>query len=522
MNFLPHILTLSGVLAPILLYTLWRRSAHNRKHKCNSAPEPSGAWPIIGHLHLLGGQIPVHRILGAFADKYGPVFTIRLGVRKALVVSSYEAVKDCFTTNDKVFAKRPTSTAGVYLGYNYAAFGFTDGPYWREVRKLVLLEVLSARRLESLRHVRESEIDTSIKELYCEVIQGDPPGKAVVISRWIEQLSLNVIMMMIAGKRYVDDGEESAIGGRSFRDAVKEFMYMSGQFIVSDSIPFPPLRWLDFQGQIKSMKRVSEELSAISGRWIEEHVGGERKGSADEQDFIDVMLSTVDDKFTRFGHTRDTIIKATILNLILAGSDTTSIHLTWLLSLLLNNKQVMHKAQEEIDAKVGKERWVQESDIKNLVYLQAIVKETLRLFPPGPLSVPHEAIEDCHISGYHVPKGTRLLVNVWKLHRDARIWTEPDKFLPERFLTGSHAEVDFTGQHHEFVPFGSGRRSCPGTTFAMQVTHLTLARLLQGFDFETPLNVEVDMAEGLGITLPKVAPLEVLIAPRLSNVMYQK
>lgn len=180
----------------------------------------------------------------------------------------------------------------------------------------------------------------------------------------------------------------------------------------------------------------------------------------------------------------------------------------------------MQRAQEEIDTKVGKERWVQESDIKNLVYLQAIVKETLRLFPPGPLAVPHEAMEDCRVSGYYVPKGTRLLVNVWKLHRDASIWQEPDKFMPERFLT-SHKEVDFTGHHHEFVPFGSGRRSCPGITFAMQVTHLTMARLLQGFDFKTPSNMPVDMTEGLGITLPKATPLEVLITPRLSSVLYQ-
>ncbi|KAI3461837.1 hypothetical protein Pfo_018500 [Paulownia fortunei] len=387
------------------------------------------------------------------------------------------------------------------------------------MRKLVLLEVLSPRRLETLKHVRESEIDTSIKELY-KVIQ-ENPGK-VVISQWIERLTLNVIMMMIAGKRYMNSTHSQETGGaRSVREVIKEFMYISGQFVVSDSIPFPPLRWMDFQGHIKSMKRISKELSTISQSWIDEHVKGDRKtGLGNEQDFIDVMLSATDDNFTSFGHTRETIIKATVLNLILAGSDTTSIHLTWLLSVLLNNRQVMQRAQEEIDTKVGKERWVEESDIKNLVYLQAIVKETLRLFPPGPLSVPHEAMEDCHVSGYHVPKGTRLLVNVWKLHRDPNIWPEPDNFIPERFLT-SHAEVDFTGQHHEFIPFGSGRRSCPGITFAMQVTHLTLARLLQGFDFKTPSNMPVDMTEGLAITLPKATPLEVLITPRLSGVLYQ-
>ncbi|KAI3461838.1 hypothetical protein Pfo_018501 [Paulownia fortunei] len=355
MDFLSHLLAVSGLLALVLVYNLWRRrrSPHNQKDKGNSAPEPSGAWPVIGHLHLLGGQIPLQRILGALADKHGPVFTIRLGLHRALVVSSWEAVKECFTTNDRVLANSPTTTARKYLGYNYATFAFTHGPYWREIRKLVLLELLSPRRLEKLKHVRESEIDTSIKELY-KVVQ-ESPGK-VVISHWIEQLTLNIILMVIAGKRYTEGSE--IVGARSVREVVKEFMYISRQFLVSDLIPFPPLTWIDFQGHINT----------ISERWIHEHVNGDRKtGLGNEQDFIDVMLSVIDDKHMSFGHTRETIIKATVLNLILAGSDTTSIHLTWLLSLLLNNRQVMQRAQEEIDTKVGKERWVEESDIKNLV-----------------------------------------------------------------------------------------------------------------------------------------------------------
>lgn len=452
------------------------------------------------------------------ADKFGPVFALRLGVHRAVVISSCEAVKDCFTTNDRVLAKRPSSTAGIYLGYNNAGFGFAHGPYWREIRKLVLVEVLSARRLDTLKLVREAELASSFRELHELVAPGEGDEQVVVISDWFEQLTLNTITMMIGGKRYGGRDNES---GLSFRNIVKQFMYVSGQFVVSDSIPFPPLRWVDLQGHIKSMRRIAEELSSVTEGWIDEHEERRRiDGIGIDKDFIDVMLTAIDDRFTRFGHTRNTIIKATILNIILAGSDTTSIHLTWLMSVLLNNTRVMRQARVEIDEKVGKERWVQESDIKNLVYLQAIVKETLRLFPPGPLAVPHEAMEDCLVSGYYVPKGTRILVNMWKLHRDPRVWQEPDEFLPERFLT-KHADVDFTGHHHEFIPFGSGRRSCPGITFAMQVTHLTLARLIQGYEFRTPSDEPVDMTEGLGITLPKATPLRVLVTPRLSPSMYQ-
>lgn len=180
----------------------------------------------------------------------------------------------------------------------------------------------------------------------------------------------------------------------------------------------------------------------------------------------------------------------------------------------------MELAQEELDLKVGRERWVEDSDIANLVYMQAIVKETLRLYPPGPVSVPHEATEDCFIAGYQIPKGTRLFVNLWKLHRDPNVWSNPDEFIPERFLT-NHANVDVLGQHFELIPFGSGRRSCPGITFALQVLHLTIARMLQGFSITTPLNEPVDMTEGLSITLPKATPLEVLIIPRLCPELYE-
>ena len=191
----------------------------------------------------------------------------------------------------------------------------------------------------------------------------------------------------------------------------------------------------------------------------------------------------------------------------------------WALSLLLNHDKVLKRAQDELNTQVGKERLVEESDIKNLVYFQAIVKETMRLYPPGPLSIPREAMEDCYVRGYHVPKGTRLLVNIWKLHRDPSTWTDPLEFQPERFLT-SHTHVDVRGQQLEFIPFSSGRRACPGITAGMQTMHLTLARLLQSFNVATPSNAPVDMREGSGLTLPKIVPLEVVLTPRLPSKLY--
>ncbi|KAI3956383.1 hypothetical protein MKW92_032030, partial [Papaver armeniacum] len=206
--------------------------------------------------------------------------------------------------------------------------------------------------------------------------------------------------------------------------------------------------------------------------------------------------------------------------LIVAASDTTSLAMTWALSLLLTNPNVLRKAQDEIDTKVGKDRIIEENDIECLVYLQAIVKETLRLYPPGPLSVPHEAMEDCIVGGYEVKAGTRLIVNLWKLQRDPRVWSNPSEFKPERFLPqsdggfgGEEAKIDFRGQHFEYTPFGSGRRICPGIDFFLQTVHMALARLLQAFDFDTPGGLVIDMAEGPGLTMPRVTPLEVHLNP---------
>lgn len=203
---------------------------------------------------------------------------------------------------------------------------------------------------------------------------------------------------------------------------------------------------------------------------------------------------------------------------MIGGTDTSSVTLTWALSLLLNNRDTLKRAQEEVDLHVGRERLVQESDIEKLVYIQAIVKETLRLHPPIPLT-PREARDDCVVAGYHIPKGTWVFINTWKLQRDPRVWTDPLAFKPERFLT-SHREVDVQGLHFELVPFGGGRRVCPAIAFALRTIHLALATLVHGFDIDTPSGKAVDMEGSTGSTYVKATPLEVCLKPRLCPQFY--
>ncbi|XP_042483862.1 xanthotoxin 5-hydroxylase CYP82C4-like [Macadamia integrifolia] len=323
-----------------------------------------------------------------------------------------------------VLATRPAVAAGKYLRYNYAVFGFApQGPYWREIKKISSLELLSKIRLEMLKH-----------------------------------------------------------------------------------------------GHLKAMKCVAKEMDCLIGNWLEDHKKKKLEGGDHEQDFINVMLSTFPVDKLIYGYDRDTVIKATILVLIVGGFETIFLSLTWALSLLLNHPHDLKRAQDELDVHVGRDRHADESDIKNLVNLQANVKETLRLYPPRPV-VPCQAMEDCQLGGYHVPKGTHLLVNIWKLHRDPKVWSNPNEVRPERFLT-THADVDFKAQQYEYIPFSAGRRPCPGISLATHVFHLALARVLHGFDVN-PLHALMDMTEGVSITLPKARPLKVLLTPRLPSKLYE-
>ncbi|KAK3016554.1 hypothetical protein RJ639_005815 [Escallonia herrerae] len=483
-------------------------------------PEAARAWPIIGHLHLLGGSQLLQQTLGSLADIYGPIFTIKLGVHRALVVSDWKMAKECLTTNDVVFASRPKSMASELMGYNYAMIGLSPyGPYWRQVRKVVMLEFLSGRRIEMLAPIRVAEVKESMGDIYRRWVEnkdGSDMAK-MEMKQWFGTLSMNIAVKPLVGKRYSDTVKE----GDRFPEAMRKFIELLGTFVVSDSVPF--LRWLDLGGYEKEMKKVAKEMDGVVQGWLEEHKMKRRSGNAngEQQDFMDVLLSALygsSDEHLE-GVDADTIIKATCLAILIAATDTTTSTLTWALALMLNNEQVLKKAQEEIDINVGRERQVEESDMKNLIYLQAVIKETLRLYPPAPLAIPHESTEECTVGGYSIPKGTRLLVNLWKIHRDPLAWSDPSEFRPERFLT-SDREIDVRGQSFELIPFGSGRRICPGISLSLRVLQLTVASVIHGFEFVRPLNEPIDMTDSFGLTSLKATPLEVLLTPRLSPSLY--
>ena len=190
-----------------------------------------------------------------------------------------------------------------------------------------------------------------------------------------------------------------------------------------------------------------------------------------------------------------------------ASMDTSATTIEWALSELIKHPPMMKKVINELEKVVGMERMVEESDLESLEYLNMVVKETLRLHPVVPLLIPHESIEDCTVDGFHIPQKSRVIVNAWAIGRDPNAWTDADKFLPERFM---ESDIDFRGQHFQFIPFGSGRRGCPGMQLGLTVVRLVLAQLVHCFDWELPDNMlpsELDMTEEFGITLPRAKHL---------------
>ncbi|KAL1344129.1 cytochrome P450 CYP82D47 [Arachis hypogaea] len=509
------------------LFFLLRSSKVGRRRGGKEPPLAAGAWPIIGHLWLFTRSQPPQITLGAMADKYGAIFRIKIGSQRAVVINNWKTAKECFTTNDIALSSRPRVVAVEHLTYNQAIVSFAPyGHYWREMRRIANQELLSTRRIELSRHLRVSELEASIKALYklwAEKHNNNNDNDAsssgyvaVEMKKWFGELMLSMVLRVVAGKRYFGGSDEEE--AQRFLKTMREFMRQLGLVVVGDAVPW--LRWLDLGGHEKAMKKTAKEMDAIMVEWLEEHRRKRANSDQDggDQDFMDVMLSILDGTQLA-GFDSDTVIKATTWILMGGSIDTTSGTLIWILSCMLNNTGTIEQAQKELNIYVGKDRLVNETDISKLVYIQAIVKETLRLYPTAIFSGPREFADDCYVNGYYISKGTQLITNLWKIHTDPSIWSDPLEFKPERFLT-THKDVDVRGNHFELIPFGSGRRMCPGLSFALPMIHLTLATFLQSFEISRPSDEPIDMTEIFGLTTMKATPLDVLIKPRLSSRLY--
>ncbi|CAN1323991.1 Cytochrome P450 81Q32 [Linum perenne] len=483
-------------------------SSKRNRRRVNRPPSPP-SLPLIGHLHLL--KEPLHRTLQHLSNHYGPIYSISMGVRNALVVSSPSIAEECFTKNDAVFANRPDFFLGKILHYNYPTIASApSGPLWRSLRRLLTSEFLSTAAVNSSHHIRQDEVKLLLQDLFEVSEPGSDFSKVDIRSR-ISGLTMNIIMRMVSGKRYYG-------AGKGFQQVIKE---VSDVLSSATSTPgdFLPMlrRCFDFGGTEKRIRKAH----AMSDSFLQDLVNQHRKSNKAYNTMIDVMLYLQESEpQTYYG---DDVIKGMILIMIIVGMGTFSVMMEWAMSLTLNHPEVLNKAKAELDKVVRNNRLVEESDYPKLPYLQHIIKETLRLYPVTPLLVPHQSSEDCNVHGYHIPKGTMLIVNAYAIQRDPKLWEDPTSFRPERhddeLLVGENDDDDDDDDvegYNKMLPFGIGRRSCPGSVLANRVMGLVLGSLIQCFEWRSISDELVDMSEGQGLTMPKAEPLEGLCKPRTS------
>ncbi|KAL3374485.1 hypothetical protein AABB24_006125 [Solanum stoloniferum] len=467
-------------------------------------PSPT-KLPIIGNLHQLG-SLP-HRSLHKLSKKYGPVMLLHLGSKPVLVASSVEAAREIMKTHDLVCSSRPKSSLADKLFYGSRDVGFSPyGEYWRQIKSIVVLHLLNNRRVQSYRDIREEETSNMIDKIRQEC---GSSSSVIDLRDHFCFLTCNIISRVALGRKY-DEGE----GGMNAKVTLDELGELFGTFNIGDYIPL--LEWVNkLTGLDTKVEKVAKSLDTFLECVIEEHIIKNNKGeysTGEAKDFVDVLLEVQNGKETGFPLQRDSL-KAIILDIFSGGTDTTYTALEWIMTELLRHPRAMEKLQNEVRGLAQGKAEITEDDLGYMQYLKAVIKESLRLNPPIPLLIPRESTEDIELLGYHIPAKTGVIINAWSIGRDPLSWDDPEEYQPERFL---NSNIDVKGLNFELIPFGAGRRGCPGTGFAIVVIELALARIVHKFNLALPEGLkpeDLDMTEGSGITIRRISPMLAVATP---------
>ncbi|XVE56694.1 hypothetical protein DITRI_Ditri04bG0031200 [Diplodiscus trichospermus] len=491
-------------LSLILLVSLliWLKLAKGKK--LNLPPSPP-KLPLVGNIHQLG-RLP-HRSLRDLSRKYGSLLLLQLGHNPTLVVSSAEMVREIVKNHDVVFSSRPSTTAANIFLYGCSDIGFAPyGEYWRQVRKICVLELLSHRRVRSFQFVREEEVELVINKIRHHSLEGE----TVNLTQVMMAFSHDVVSRCAISRKF----EEEEDGNSKFGQLTRRMVALLMNFCFGDMFPY--LWWLDvLTGFIPRIKAVQGEMDAFFRQIIEEHRALKGFDKNTNKDFVSILLQLQKDGMLEIDLTEDNL-KALILETFLGGSDTSATTMEWLMAELVTHPDIMKKVQEEVRNIVGKKSKVDMDDINKMVYLKCVIKETFRLHPPVPLLLPRENSSSVKLGGYDVPSNLTIFINVWAIQRDPNWWEKPEEFIPERFV---NSPVDFKGQDFQFIPFGFGRRGCPGLLFAVASIEYLTANLLYWFDWKLPdgeIRENFDMSELYGLTVNRKAPLRVLPISHLS------
>ncbi|XP_073026220.1 cytochrome P450 83B1-like [Primulina eburnea] len=452
-------------------------------------PGPKGL-PLVGNLHEFDPVHP-HLYLHKLAKKYGPLMSMRFGFRPAIVISSARVAKTAFKNNDLTLAGRPTLIGLQKYSYNGHDITFSNyNDTWRELRKLSVIHLFSTKQVVSFYPIRKDEVSRMIKDM----IKKSDSSEEINLSHAAFFLVNRIICRAGFGKNYDELGE------RRFDEVFKESQGLAGAFYFGDF--FPLLGWIDkLNGMSSRLDKNFRVLDDFYQGLVEDHLDPNRPESM-KGDILDLMIKLKQDQ-TASVPIKWENVKGILMNVFVAGTDTSASTIVWAMTVLIKKPQTMKKAQEEVRNVVGTKGNVDEDDIQKLPYLKAIIKETLRLFPPVPLSVPRETLEKCTIDGYEIPAKTMVYVNTHAIGLDPEYWENPNEFMPDRFLNST---IDYKGQDFGLLPFGSGRRGCPGMNLGIATVELALANLLYSFDWELPHGMkeeDVDMEVSPGLATSK-------------------
>ncbi|KAK8497072.1 hypothetical protein V6N11_050894 [Hibiscus sabdariffa] len=479
----------------ISIFFLLLKPLFHRSNTLNLPPGPIGL-PILGSIHRLGRH--PNQSLALLAKIHGPIMTLRLGSITTIVLSSPEMAKQVLQTHAQSFSDRPIPDAIASMPNLELSLVWSpsDDSRWRKLRGLCSTQLFSAQKLNSLQFLRYQKVEQLIQHIKNRSLS----NSQVNVGEVLFATTLNLIFSTMFSIDIVDPEFSTA---QEFKDVVWKMVESAGKPNLSDY--FPVLKRFDLQGVRKCTMVRNDRMHQIFDEMIDKRMKARASISSTRHgDFLDVLLDQWEENGSILN--RETI-KPLIQSLFIAGSETNATTTEWAMAELLRNPEVMQKARKELTEVIGSETSVKESDMDQLPYLQAVVKETLRLHPAAPLLLPYKARNDVEICGYTIPKGAHALVNIWAMNRDPKYWSHPLAFSPERFI-GS--KIDYKGGNFEYIPFGAGRRLCLGLPLATRMVHLMLASMILSFDWELPPGTnpeDLDMQEQFGMTLKKAMPL---------------
>ncbi|XP_072975564.1 p-coumarate 3-hydroxylase [Typha angustifolia] len=496
-SLLPIPIAIFTVLIGALLYRLLR-------YRLPPGPRP---WPVVGNLYDIK---PIRfRCFAEWAQTYGPVMSVWFGTTLNVVVSTSDLAREVLKEHDQQLADRPRSRSAARFSRDGKDLIWADyGPHYVKVRKVCNLELFSPKRLEALRPVREDEVTAMVESIFRACSNPDKVGKSLVVREHLAGVAFNNITRLAFGKRFVNSEGIVDDQGVEFKAIVANGLKFGASLSLAEFVWW--LRWM-FPLDEEAYASHNNRRDFLTKKIMEEHTKA-RKEKGAKQHFVDALLTLKE----QYDLSEDTII-GLLWDMITAGMDTTVITVEWAMSELVRNPWVQEKVQEELDRVVGQDRVMNETDFSNLPYLQCVVKESLRLHPPTPLMLPHKASSNVKIGGYDVPKGSNIMVNVWAIARDPKLWKNPLEFRPERFV---EEDIDIKGHDFRVLPFGAGRRVCPGAQLGINLVTSMLGHLLHHFKWQLPEGVkaeDVDMTENPGMVTFMHTPLQAVAIPRLPS-----